>query len=102
MKTGYFCRGQQVQAATVSDAVTAVGQKIFLAHQLNPTKLTGPEKLLPRLSEMMAGWAKEDPSTMKKQPVEPDVPELLSNVARSSGATELTKAVGDSALTAIR
>ena len=47
---------------------------------------------------MIDGSAKEDPSTMKKLPVEFDGPELIGEVSRRSGASELDKAVVDSAL----
>ena len=99
-RIGWYSRGKQVQAATVSGAITAVGQKIALEHQINPTKMPASDKLLPRISEMLAGWAKVDPPTSKKLPVESDVPELLSMVAMAGGATELTKSVGDNALIA--
>ena len=49
---------------------------------------------------MLAGWGKEDPATMKKLPVEADVPEFLALAGKVAGATELQKAVGDCALIA--
>lgn len=58
------------------------------------------DKLLPRIAEMLAGWAKLDPPTQKKLPVEADVPEFLSEMACACSASELTKAVGDLALIA--
>ena len=49
---------------------------------------------------MLSGFRKEDPATMKKMPVEADVPELLVKMGNECTATELTKAVGDLALMA--
>ena len=49
---------------------------------------------------MFEGWRKEDPPTMKKLPVEADIPEQLVEVGMAKGATEQEKAVGDCALAA--
>ena len=54
-------------------------------------KQTGTEHFLPRLQEMFDGWAKEDPPTMEKLPLEVDVTELLAKIALMVGSTELTK-----------
>ena len=67
---------------------------------LNPTKLPHSDRLLPRLSQMIKGWRKDNPPTIKKLPVEADVPELLSHVGSRSTANELDKAIGDLALIA--
>lgn len=99
-RLGYYGRKKQVQAGTVSSALTAVGQKIALAHEVNPVKTRDSKDLVPRLSEMLSGFRKEDPATMKKMPVEADVPELLVKMGNECTATELTKAVGDLALMA--
>ena len=56
--------------------------------------------MLSRIQEMLDGFAKEDPPTMKKLPVEVDVPELLGEMSRRDGASELDKAVADSVLIA--
>ena len=95
-RTGYYGRGKQVQGGTVSSAITAVGTAISVACDLNPTKKRGSEKMLSRIQEMLDGFAKEDPPTMKKLPVEVDVPELLGEMRRRDGASELDKAVADS------
>jgi hypothetical protein len=47
VRTGYYGRGKQVQAGSVSSAITAVGQVIALATNTNPTKVVGSNKLLP-------------------------------------------------------
>ena len=78
MKTVYFGRGKQVQAITVTGAITAVGKMIALAHQINPTKMPHSEKLLPRLQEMLAGFCKAYSATNNKSPVEVEVPEYLA------------------------
>ena len=49
---------------------------------------------------MMDGWSKRDPPTMKKLPVEADVPEWLAAMGREDGATETQKSLGDNALIA--
>lgn len=49
---------------------------------------------------MMDGWRKEDPPTMKKHPVEADVPEFLATIGRQATATALQQAVGDLTLIA--
>ena len=84
----------------MSSALTAVGQTIALAHEVNPVKLRNSKELVPRLSEMLAGFRKDDPATMKKLPVEVDIPELMAAMGLECNATELTKSVGDLALVA--
>ena len=60
----------------MSSAITSVGQTIALATNSNPTKIVGSEKLLPRLQQMLDGFRKADPPTVKQlPPVEADVPE---------------------------
>lgn len=55
------------------------------------------DKLLPRLTQMLYGWRKHDPPTIKKFPVEADVPELLSAVGAWPTANQLDRAIGDRA-----
>lgn len=100
IRKGYYGRGREIQVGSVSGALTAVGQKIALVNEVNPTKQPGSDKFAPRIAEMLAGWGKEDPATMKKLPVEADVPEFLALAGKVAGATELQKAVGDCALIA--
>ena len=94
-RTGYYGRGRQVQATTVTGAITAVGQTISMVVGNNPTKVIGSEKFLPALQVMIDGYAKEDPPTRKMLPVETDVPELLIGMGYSSSGTTHTQAVGD-------
>ena len=49
---------------------------------------------------MLDGWRKADPHTIKKLPVEADVPELLSAIGTLPTANALDKAIGDLALIA--
>jgi hypothetical protein len=93
--TGYYGRGKQVQAGSVSSAITAVGQAIALATNTNPTKIVGSNKLLPRLQQMLDGFRKADPPTTKQLPVEVDVPEILVTFGREPKARELDHAIGD-------
>ena len=48
----------------------------------------------------MKGWEKEDPHTIKKLPVEADVPELLVKWGTAAGATARESAIGNLALMA--
>jgi len=43
IRTGYYGRGRQVQAATVTSAITAVGQTISMAVGNNPAKILGSD-----------------------------------------------------------
>ena len=99
-QTVYFGRGKQVQSITVSGAITDIGKKIALAHQINPTKMPHSDKLLPRLQEMLVGFHKEYPETNKKSPEEVDVPEYLTELGRCDAASQLLKLVGDNSLMA--
>ena len=49
---------------------------------------------------MLDGMHKQDPPTVKKFPVEADVPEFLSSVGQLDQANDLDKAIGDLALIA--
>jgi hypothetical protein len=72
-----FGHRRQVQASTVTAYLLSVGQTICLTRNTNPSKVDGGTKFLPRLSQMMDGFRKEDPPTSKNLPVEVDIPELL-------------------------
>jgi hypothetical protein len=63
VRTGYYGRGKQVQASSVSSAIMAVGQAITLAMNTHPTKIVGLDKLLPRLQQMLDGFQKVNPPT---------------------------------------
>ncbi len=100
VRSGYFGRGKQVQASTVSSAITAVGQKIALDTNTNPRKTMRFEKFLPCPQELLDGYRLEDPPTEKKLPVEADVPELLFDMGYGPSGTTLGQAVGDLSLIA--
>jgi len=100
VRTGYYGRGRQVQAPTVTGAITAIGQTISLAIGHNPTKIIGSDKFLPALQVMIDGFSKDDPPTCKMLPVESDVPELLVVMGYGKSGTAHTRAVGDVALIA--
>ncbi len=55
VRKGFYGHGNQVKNCTVSMALTAVGQTIALACNSNPTKVTGLERLLPRLQILLDG-----------------------------------------------
>jgi hypothetical protein len=95
IRSGYFGQGQQVQASTVSSTITAVGKKIALDTNTNPTKITGSDKFLSCLQELLDGYRLKDPPTEKKLPVEADIPELLFNMGYGPSGMPLGQAVGD-------
>ena len=95
VRTGYYGRGKQVQAGSMSSAITSVGQMIALATNSNPTKIVGSEKLLPRLQQMLDGFQKADPPTVKQLPVEADMTEFLVKRGLAPDARELDHAIGD-------
>ena len=64
-RTRYYAQGQQVQTATVTGAITAVGQTISLAIEHNPTKVIGSDKFLPALQVMIEGFARRTPRLAK-------------------------------------
>ncbi len=97
---GYFGRGKRVATGTVVGAITAVRQEIALACGTNPTKITGGEKLLPRLLQIFDGWRKEDPPTSKQLPVKADVPKLLAEHGHDGCAHKLDRAIRDLTLIA--
>jgi hypothetical protein len=98
--TRYSSKGRQVKNCTVSSALTAVGQTITLACNDNPPKVNGSNKLLPHLQVMLEGYRKEDPATIKKLPVQVDVPELLVSTAYQGAGTAQDKAAADLAMIA--
>ena len=100
MRTGYCGQVKLIQAITVTGAITTVGKRIALAHQINPTNMSHSDKLLPRLQEILAGFRKEDYATNKTSPVEVDVPEYFSEMGRCEAASELLKSNGDNILMA--
>ncbi len=95
LRTGFYGRQRQITAAAVTSTITAIGTTIALATGTNPTKVTGQDKLIPRLAQMMAGWKKEDPPTMKKLPVGIDVPEYISLCSLRPTSTEHDRAAAD-------
>jgi hypothetical protein len=54
-----------------------------LGTNTNPTKITGSNKVLPCLQELLDGYQLKDPLTEKKLPVEADVLALLFNMGYS-------------------
>jgi hypothetical protein len=100
VRAGFFGHGRQVQASTVTTYLTSIGQTICLARNTNPTKVEGGTKFIPRLSQMIDGFRKEDPPVRKKLPVEVDVPELLCTLGMLASATAKDNAVGDLVLLA--
>ena len=99
-RLGYYGRGKQVQSDTVSSALTAIGKKISLARNVNPLKIVGSDKFIPRIQETLEGWSKDDPATVKKLPVEADMPEWVANLSLEKGVSEQMRAICDCMLIA--
>ena len=53
------------------------------------------DKLVPRISQMLRGFKKDDPPTMKKLPIEVDIPEYISLCSLRPAAAEQTRATAD-------
>ncbi len=71
-----------------------------MATGVDPTKLHGSDKLIPKLAQMLDGWKAVDPPTLKKLPVEVDIPEHIAMHGYKNDATEAQRAVGDLVLIA--
>ena len=94
VRSGYFGKGKQVQASTVTSAITAIGKKIAMDTNTNPTKLMGSEQFIMCIRELLDGYRIADPLTEKKLPIEADAPELLFELGYGPGGTTLGKVVG--------
>jgi hypothetical protein len=94
MRWGGFGSSRTVKSDTVATALSAVGKEISLAIEVNPVKLAGSERMVPRLAQTLDGWRKEDGPVMKKLPVEADVPELLVKLSLIDGSP-FVQAVAD-------
>ncbi len=58
--------------------------------------MTGAQdKLIPRLAQIMTGWKKEDPPTMKKLPIGINVLEYIALCSLRPTATEHKRAAAD-------
>ena len=101
VRSGYFGKGKQVQASTVASTITAVGKKIAMDTNTNPTKLVGSEQFIICIQELLDGYCITDPPTEKKLLIEADVPELLFELGYGPSGTTLGKAVGDLTLIAL-
>lgn len=97
---GFYGRGREIKAATTSAAITAIGQTAQMESGVNPTKEGGLTKRLFPLQLMLDGWRKHEPPTIKKLPVEVDIPEYLADEGRLPNAPPLIAAVGDLVLIA--
>ena len=73
---------------------------IALECERNPLKINGSERTIPRIQQMLDGWAKADSPTQKMLPVEADVPEYMAKLGLLPDASQLDKTIGDLALIA--
>ena len=97
---GFYGRASEVWCGLVSQALLAIRKTISMALGKNSTKEGHTNKLTPRLQQIMDAFQKADPPTVKKLPVEVDVPKTLAKKALAKGATELEATVGDWAVIA--
>jgi len=98
IRCGRYGSGQAVKGDTVATMLSAVGKEISPACNGNPTKVTGSERLVPRIAQTLDAWRKEDQPIMKKLPVEADAPELLVKWGSGTEGSAFKEAVGDLAL----
>jgi hypothetical protein len=75
MRWGGYGSGRKVKGDMVATGLSSVGKEISLAIEVNPVKLAGSDKMVPRLAQTLDGWRQDDGPVMKKLPVEADVPE---------------------------
>jgi hypothetical protein len=94
VRQGAYGRGSQVRGGTVLTALSAVGKTIALDKGIDPTKVPGQKDFIPAVKQMLDGFVRDDPPTMKKLPVEVDVPEWLMERGLQPEATTLETAVG--------
>lgn len=97
---GYCGQGKQVSAQMVSGTLTAIGQVICQATSINPIKVAGSDKFMLFLSQMLDGFYKANPLTLKLLPVESDVPEFIAGLGQLPGASTNTHTIGDLSLMA--
>jgi hypothetical protein len=72
----------------------SVDQTIALACGTIPLKVLGSDKYLPQIQISLDGWKQQDPPSIKKLPVESDIPELLVKSGILSGLAK-DSAIGD-------
>lgn len=96
VRTGYYGRNRQITAPSVTSSLTAVGTTIALAFGNNPTKMAGAQdKMIPRLAQMLSGFRNKDPPTIKKLPVEIDIPEYIALCSLRPTATVSDQVTAD-------
>ena len=95
VKQGYHMFRHQVTAVPVSLALTAVSQALSLDTGVNPLRVIGCNKFLHQIKVMLDEWKKEDPSTMKKLPIEVDIPEYLVEMVVYKEACDGKKSMSD-------
>ncbi len=91
----YYRKGTQVQASTVSSAITVIGQMITLVTNNNPTKVTGSDKFLLGLQIILDGYPIEDPPMEKKLPVEANVASSRKKNSGENGGTHSFSCTGE-------
>jgi hypothetical protein len=95
VREGHNGYGRQVRATTVSAALASVNKTILLVINKEPQKVEGTNNFIPIISQTLQEWAKEDPPTNKKLPVETDVIEHLVKCSMAPGADSRTKCIAD-------
>ena len=75
VKLGWYGHGRQVANRTATTALTAVVQTFSVDDRDNPLKPQGSKDYHHGVKVILDGWKKDDPPTMKKLPIEIDIPE---------------------------
>jgi hypothetical protein len=100
VKSGWYGHGRQVANGTVTSALTAVGQAFSVDDRGNPLKPHGSQDYHYAVKVMLDGWKKEDLPTMKKLPIEVNIPEYLVERSMEPNSGEGRKAIADLTLIA--
>ena len=100
VKSGWYGYGRQVSNGTVTSALTAVGQAFSVHNRGNPLKPHESKDYNLDVKVMLDGWKKEGPPTMKKLPIEVDIPEYLVERSMEPDAGKGQKAIADLTLIA--
>ena len=91
VRKGVYGNCKQVAKASVSTAISAIGQTITMDGRngkKNPVMQEGStKKFIEPVHRMLQGFANDDPPTTKKLPVDVDVPEFLCDLGCSEHAS---------------
>ena len=96
VRKGRYGHGRQVQTGSVRAALGGVNATIALDTGRRPLHEKGAvEKYVLPIQHMLKGFEREDPPTVKKLAIHPDLPDWLCKWGHRRGASEHSKAIGD-------